>query len=382
MFRPAVVLLPVLTLLVGCDSDKSKNPLHPGLSGPIDGVEIEAPLAVAPAPNASIRHDAVPLTLTVENAATNGNRPLVYKFELATDAAMEHVVFAQADVAPGDGQTSVQVPGPLTPGQTYHWRAQAGDGANTGPHSQASQFQVYEPVSLQAPRPISPTGGGTLGTAEPSLRTANAARTGPPEHTWYDFEVSLNAGFAGLVAARTVDEQPDQTAATVGPLQAGSLHFWRVRARSNSATSPWSDGQSFRTPFEVIAPPPPGNPGIPPGHLPVSNPGPRPRPAEGQAMVEAVIADLHRRGISMSGDCGGFEITRRVAWAFANRGAGLERKPGGRNCQGHSIDIILFRDGESVDMLIGSGVDNGPTWQEHGVLPDWPDWWIAPSNPD
>ena len=84
----------------------------------------------------------------------------------------------------------------------------------------------------------------------------------------------------------------------------------------------------------------------------------------------------------MAGPCGAFEITRRVAWAFRNRGAGTERKPGGANCQGQSIDIIIFTDGQTVDMVGGAGVENNPSWNEQGVLSDWRDWWIAPVNPD
>ena len=82
----------------------------------------------------------------------------------------------------------------------------------------------------------------------------------------------------------------------------------------------------------------------------------------------------------MAGECGAFEITKRVAWAFRHRGAGLENKPGGRNCQGYSQDIILFP-GQSIDMLIGSGGENEPAWQIH-IFPDWAIDWRPPFDPD
>lgn len=377
VFRPLVVLS-LLLVAAGCGREKSASPLSPSLAGPISGVEIGAPTPVLPASGASFNHDTTQVLLTIENASTSGPRPLSYTFEIAADAAMTPVVFTFRGVAPGaEGRTSVPVAGPFAPGRTYYWRAHAGDGANTGPYSTTVSFRVFELVTYQAPRPVAPVGGVTVASTSPILRTTNAARTGPPEATRYEFEIALSNTFGALVAGASVDEQAGETALTVGPLATDTLHVWRVRARSASAIGPWSATETFRTPTLVATPPP-----APPGQLPPSNPGPRPNRAEGAAMVSAVMDDLRRRGISTDGDCGAFEITRRVAWRFANRGAGLERKPGGRNCQGHSIDIILFTDGMSVDMLIGAGVDNGPVWQEHGVLPDWRDWWIAPTNPD
>jgi len=82
------------------------------------------------------------------------------------------------------------------------------------------------------------------------------------------------------------------------------------------------------------------------------------------------------------GDCGAFEVTKRVAWHFRNRGAGLEYKPGGRRCEDRSIDIVLFNDGRSVDILIGGGVDNGPAWQVEHPYEGWQNYWRAPYNPD
>jgi hypothetical protein len=313
----------------------------------------------------------------VENAATTGELPLSYVFEGSTDAAFTAEVFRQTGVSAGpDGRTGVPVPGPLPAGRTYYWRVRATDGTNMGPYSDVAHFTVYEAFVLRAPIPVGPTGGTTVASRQPTLRTTNAGRSGPAEPVSYEFEVSLSDQFGALVTGASVPETDGQTELTVSPLASATAHYWRVRARSASATSPWSTTHAFLTPGDAPAPPPPS------GSLPPSNPGPRPDPREGLAMVEAVMADMRARGIRMDGDCGGFEITRRVAWAFRNRGAGLERKPGGRNCQGHSIDIVIFTDGQTVDVLVGAGVDNGPSWQEHGVLSDWRDWWIAPTDPN
>lgn len=373
VLRPACVLF--LALVAACTANKSENPLSPTVAGPIEGVTITAPKVVHPAVGARLARGGDPITLTVENASSNSPRPLTYVYEGSLDAVFSSEVFRQENVAPGTGgTTSLRVTSPLAAGQTYYWRARATDGVNVSAYSDTAHFTVFEPFVLSAPTPTAPGGGTVVASLQPTLRAENAARSGPPEPVFYAFEVASTPAFSSTVAAATVPEQTDHTDLTVSPLDANSTYYWRVRATSASATSPWSTVLQFITPAAATAPPP--------GPLPPSNPGARPSPREGEAMVAAVIADLRARGISMNGDCGGFEITKRVAWAFRNRGAGLERKPAGRNCQGHSIDIVIFTDGQTVDMLIGAGADNGPTWQEHGVLSDWRDWWIAPTNPD
>jgi hypothetical protein len=373
------VCLPLLLLpLFACDLNKSENPLSPTVAGPIAGVDIGAPLPVEPVHGAKLNHTASSVTLVVQNASTTGQRPIAaYSYEVSRDAAMQNVIFSKSDVAPGGGgRTSIVVPGPFNPGATYYWRVKASDGANSSAFSDPISFVVLEPVVLGAPNLVAPTAGATVSSLQPALRVSNVSRSGPFGVITYDFEVSLSDTFANLAAYRSSGEQSSTTETTVGPLEAGRTYFWRVRARDGSVESPWSSSRTFLTPTAVVTPPPPS------GGLPPSNPGPRPSVSEGTAMVAAVIADMRARGISMEGDCGAWEITRRVAWAFRNRGAGLEYKPGGRNCHENSIDIVLFTDGQSVDILFGSGVDNGPAWQEHGVLPDWAYWWRAPSNPD
>jgi len=294
-----------------------------------------------------------PIVLTIEHSSTSGVRPLSSTYEGSTDASVATQVFRQTGVAPGAD-------------------------ANSSEFLATRHFLVGEPFVLSVPVPISPSGGALTASLQPTLRTQNADRSGAPEAVSYLFEVSTSDQFGSLAYTASIPEQTGETATTVSSLQASTTSHWRVRAESASSTSEWSAPQAFATPSAVVSPPP----APPPGQLPPSNPGPRLRPTKGVAMVAAVIDDMPARGLSMSGDCGAFEITRRVAWAFRNRGAGLERKLGGRNCQGHSIDIIMFTDGMTVDVLIGGGVNNGPSWQEHGPFPELLGDWIAPTNPD
>jgi hypothetical protein len=86
------------------------------------------------------------------------------------------------------------------------------------------------------------------------------------------------------------------------------------------------------------------------------------------SVVREVKADLERRGMSLSGPCGAFEITKRVAWQLRAEGAGVLTKPDGENCQGFAKDIVAYPDGRIFDMLIDGGGTNGPAWQDKGTV--------------
>jgi hypothetical protein len=74
--------------------------------------------------------------------------------------------------------------------------------------------------------------------------------------------------------------------------------------------------------------------------------------------------DLLSRGVNLSGPCGAFEITKRVAWQLRAEGAGLLSKPAGNNCEGYATDYIVFRNGPSFDILGDGGGANNPQWAQ------------------
>ena len=85
-------------------------------------------------------------------------------------------------------------------------------------------------------------------------------------------------------------------------------------------------------------------------------------------IVSAVKAELEGRGVNLSGPCGAWEITRRVAWELRADGAGTLTKMIGNQCRGHAVDILAFRDGTIVDVLVDAGGTNTPAWQDAGVF--------------
>ena len=264
MYRHLGVLGIVASVVAlgACEVRKSANPLSPSVAGPIPGVNITVPKVMDPPSGARFEVTKQPITLTVENATTNGARPLSYVFDVASDAQFASIVFTKADVAPGTGKTSVTLP-VLAPEKTYHWRALARDGANTGSYNAATTFSVYMPVVISAPTPIAPANGETVTTLTPTLVVGNAPRTGPAGPLIYQFtvaetEAALGAGWF------TPENGPSQTSFQVpeGALQPGKQYVWLSRAHDvGVVVGAWTPLQTFRTPAPNLPPPGGGSSG-------------------------------------------------------------------------------------------------------------------------
>lgn len=80
-------------------------------------------------------------------------------------------------------------------------------------------------------------------------------------------------------------------------------------------------------------------------------------------LVATVTAQLRAQGADLSGACGAFAITKRVAWLLQGEGVGLLSKPAGNNCEGYAVDYLVYQDGIGVDILQDAGGQNGATWQ-------------------
>jgi hypothetical protein len=87
------------------------------------------------------------------------------------------------------------------------------------------------------------------------LTVSNVARSGPAGPLTYRFEVSDSTSFSNLVFSADVNEQNNQTSATMtAQLTTNQTYYWRVRASdpSNGVTGPYSNVASFRyVPFDM-----------------------------------------------------------------------------------------------------------------------------------
>lgn len=350
-FRAALALLPLLVIAAGCTS-KSSNPLSPSVAGPIPGVDISAPKVLEPAAGWQIDGTKQPLTLLVENALSNGVRPLTYAFDVASDAGFTNKVFTRAAVAQGEGgRTSLRLPDPLTAGRTYYWRARAEDGANTGPFSAAAHFELYIPIVIGEPGPVSPVGNTTVPNTHPRFTFRNAPTSGPIGAVSYTVEISTNDTFSSKVAIWTVAQQASETSLDApADLSFGQQYFWHVRAFDQTAAGPWSSTQSFSTPSRSIAPPGgvPSTPGKPCGP---------PYPNNGLAVVACVSAKYPERlvaGISVGQRMANMEFLRdRIIETGLCGGMNLawNLKRGGPTL---STDAIVWRH-DGIDELIDIG---------------------------
>ncbi len=255
-----LMLAGAAVILIGaCEARKSSNPLSPTVAGPIPGVNITAPKILEPGNGARIPVDKQPITLLIENASTNGVRPLWYDFEVSANAEFTDTVMTREKVTPGDGgRTSLQLPTALATGRTYYWRARAADGANSGSFT-SGRFDVYTPIVIQAPILVSPAANATIPKLLPELRVKNVDRSGPVGAISYLFEIASNAALSNRVATITSAEGADgQTAAAPNTnLQPGTTYYWHVRAFDSTTTGPWSEIRAFVTPETTPSAPPP-----------------------------------------------------------------------------------------------------------------------------
>jgi hypothetical protein len=360
-----VVLLTLATVSgVACEGRKSANPLSPDIAGPIPGVTITAPKPLEPLAGQQLVADGNPQTLLIENAGSTGQRELFLQVQVASDANFEQVVHHAERVTPGpNGRTSYRLPEPLGIGRTYHWRARAGDGANTGPYSSPSHFAVIEPVRIDPPTPLEPLGNIT--TNRPNFVVRNATVAGPAGDVIYRFEIGTAADQPPAAVITATPGGGGTTTINLGDLPWARTLYWRVYATDGSAQSPYSAIVSFRTPA-APAPTPVPTPSPAPGTgsapLPGGGGGRAPDPAPGQRLplpnmfhvvqqVAAARPDLLRNSCQEHGGSWGFMDVLVDTLRTHDTRWGYNWKRG--NVGDPSMDVI--------DYHYGAGRDEGST---------------------
>jgi hypothetical protein len=250
--------LVAMACLVGCEAAKSANPTAPSVAGPIPGVAISAPRPLEPFEGATLYFSGEPQTLLIENAGSSGVRAIWLQLEVSTEASFGQLVHHADQITPGEGgRTTYRLPEPLGAGYTYYWRSRASDGANTGPYSPVSNFNVVPPVVIETPQPAEPS--GNINTNKPEFKARNATISGTTGVV-YRFQVSQQADFSQTTALLTAPPAANGlTVVTMGELPYNATFYWRVWATDGSKESPASNTLSFKTPAPPA--PPPGSGG-------------------------------------------------------------------------------------------------------------------------
>ncbi len=351
---------PLVIVGAACQIQKSENPLSPSVAGPIPGVEISAPRPLEPTSGAQIPGDRQPVTLLIENAGSNGVRPLKYLFEVATDATFTNKVFTRDSVEPGTGgRTSFRLPDALTPGRSYYWRTKAQDGANTGPYSGAANFNLFVPVGFDRPNLIAPANNDRIADTAPEFRLGNAPRVGDPVSVTYTIELATSDTFASPFAAWQFSEQPGETRFRApSGLPPGQQLFWRARASEGGTVGPWANAAVFRTPAPVVVPPPTSPP---PGGGSCSSASSHLGVVQCQrakyGFMPPEVLNQFLRAVARDLNTGG----------FASGPFGILVKTSGNQCLGYSCDIICAASSNLWDVLIDSDTTQTPVWAEKGT---------------
>jgi hypothetical protein len=337
-----------------CEVSKSSNPLSPTVQGPIPGVNITAPQALQPPVGLKIPVGAQPVTLVVQNATTNGVRPLFYFFQVATDTDFTNSVFTKDNVAAGtDGRTSLNLPNALAAEKTYYWRALARDGANTGSYAAASSFAVFTPVIINVPVPTSPAPNSTVDSIRPKFTFTNATRSGPVGTISYAVQVASDAQFVDRIAVWAANEQPGQSSATMPvDLKYKSVYYWRVAAydQLNNA-GPFSAALAFVTPDEPVAPPPPT--GAPTG------------PAASDAFnLGAAVVHSSPAGV------GSWPVTTTIT-SFSVRPDGIAVEFSKKNGPGRWPDVVPPGWTGALQYTLWIAMNIGGTWHTCGPIEFW-----------
>jgi hypothetical protein len=289
--RGLTALVAVLSL-TACEAAKSANPTAPSVAGPIPGVAITAPKPLEPGAGETLTFSSEPPTLLIENAGTSGVRAIWLQLDMSTDSGFSHMVHQADQITPGPGgRTTYRLPEPLGAGYTYFWRTRASDGANTGPFSAVSSFNVVPPVVIDTPTPMEPQ--GNLTTARPQFRARNATISGT-SGVVYRFQIATNPEMTNVTALLTVPPGGNgTTTVSAGDLPWSTTFYWRVWGTDGTKESAPSGVISFRTPAAPVAPPsgggvPGGVPRGPGGRTPDPTSGRLPLPGYGSGIVQAV----------------------------------------------------------------------------------------------
>lgn len=133
----------------------------------------------------------------------------------------------------------------LTLGVHYFWRVRVKNPGGWGSYTPVWGFTTESPLPPAAPGLISPPDTATNQPTSPTLSwSASAGATG------YELQASTDSLFGTLLLD---DSTLTGTSRVVSGLATSTLHYWRVNARNNAGTSPWSDVWEFTT--YVPAPP-------------------------------------------------------------------------------------------------------------------------------
>ncbi len=195
----------------------------------------QIPALVAPADAATGQQLSLALAWnTAAGAAT-------YSLQVAADSNFGSIVAADSIIA----DTAQTVTGLLN-STTYYWRVASRNPVGTSGWSVRRSFTTFA-ATLQTPTLTSPQNGATGISIVPTLIWSTVANA-----TTYEVQVSGVNDFSTVL---TDDATLTSGSKPLSALLNSTMYYWRVRAKSLSGTSNWTDSWTFTTIITVPATP-------------------------------------------------------------------------------------------------------------------------------
>lgn len=163
-----------------------------------------------------------------------------YSIQVSSDSTFPSTVINQSGLA----GTSYQASG-LSVNTVYYWRANASNGAATGPWSETWSFTTISTPPDSAVL-SSPANGAISISTNPTLAWIAAARAGS-----YIVHVSTASDFSSPVVN---DSGITSTTHTIASLSDYTLYYWRIKAVNAVGESGWSVVWNFMTGATVVVP--------------------------------------------------------------------------------------------------------------------------------
>jgi hypothetical protein len=166
-----------------------------------------------------------------------------YRLEISESTTFGSLVFSRSSIR----GTSWMVPS-LTVNKTYYWRVRTSNPAGTGRYSEVWKFSTSTgTVSLSQPTLVSP-----LNAALNQSTSLNFSWNPVSNATSYDVQISETNAFSSISFSQS---SISSTSVTFGSLLENKTYFWRVRAKTGSTTSNWSDVWNFSTKGQSVSSP-------------------------------------------------------------------------------------------------------------------------------
>lgn len=188
---------------------------------------------------ASPSNGATEVSLTPTLQWTRVPQVEYFHVQVARDSLYNVVVYNDSLVA----DTFATV-GPLPSSAKFYWRVRAKNAAGSSAFTESFTFTTIV-VPPRAPFLISPANG-----AYPVSRLLTLEWDIPYGATSYRLQVARDSQFTVMAFD---DSTIEISSWRVGPLQEGTVHYWRVQARNSAGVSPFSEIWSFRTTYSSPA---------------------------------------------------------------------------------------------------------------------------------